>query len=183
MNTVLFAHSAGPQGEPGEGSFDFVQWLRRELGDGWEVRFPIVEEPDAPAYPRWEKLLKKEFARCPDGVFLVGHSIGGSMLLKYLSEHRVAARISALVSVCAPWWGPEGWDVEDFVLAPDFSTRLPDIPEIHFFHAERDPVVSSSHLAQYEKRVPGLKAHSLPRKDHAFAGGLPEVAALLRALA
>ena len=183
MQTILFAHSAGAQAGPGEGSFDLVQWLRGELGVGWEIRFPIVSDPDAPSAALWDGLLKKEFARCPDGVILLGHSLGGSMLLKYLSEHRVKVKIKALISVSAPWWGPEGWAMEEFALPEDFPAHLPEIPEIHFFHARQDPVVSFDHLALYQRVLPGLKAHPVRLKDHAFAKGLPELAKLLRSLA
>jgi uncharacterized protein len=182
LKTILFAHSAGSQAGPGEGSFDLVQWLRRELGAGWEIRFPVVSDPEAPDAPKWESLLKREFARCPDGVILLGHSLGGSMLLKHLSSHRVPVRLAALISVSAPWWGPEGWGMEEFALPGDFPSRLPEIPEIHFFHAQRDPVVAFEHLALYQKALPGIKAHPIPRKDHAFAKGLPDLVKVLRQL-
>jgi predicted alpha/beta hydrolase family esterase len=182
MRTILFAHSGGSQAGPGEGSYDFIEALRRELGEGWEIRFPRIADPEAPDYAMWESLFKKEFARCPEGVVLLGHSLGGSMLLKYLSEHPVAPKIAALVSVSAPWWGPEGWAVEEFALDPNFAARLPAIPEIHFYHAQRDPVVPFTHLAEYKKALPGIQAHPLRREDHAFIRGLPELTTWLRSL-
>ncbi|MFO7446002.1 MAG: hypothetical protein R6W90_06520, partial [Ignavibacteriaceae bacterium] len=82
---VLFIHSAGVQG-PMEGSGDLVAFLQNELGDEYKVLYPMLPNPDDPNYVRWKLTLEKELAMLEDDLILVGHSLGGSVILKYLSE-------------------------------------------------------------------------------------------------
>ena len=60
---ILFAHNAGSQAGSGEGSFDLVSTLKAELSDEYDIQYPIVEDPDAPTYQAWKKLLDSIFER------------------------------------------------------------------------------------------------------------------------
>src|SRR5689334_19821259 len=88
MRQVLFAHSGGPQTGTGMGSYDLVTYLRRQLGPEYPLQFPLLDDPDHPTYRRWKELLDTEFAALQHGSILIGHSLGGSVLLKYLAEVR-----------------------------------------------------------------------------------------------
>src|SRR5687767_8026656 len=54
--TVLFLHSAGPQG-PGQGSSEFVRHLKKELGPGYSVLAPKLPRPQDPDYAPWKAKL------------------------------------------------------------------------------------------------------------------------------
>nr|WP_235788441.1 alpha/beta hydrolase [Salipaludibacillus sp. CUR1] len=45
-----------------------------------------MPNPENPEYILWKKQLEKELDKLNGDVILVGHSLGGSVLLKYLSE-------------------------------------------------------------------------------------------------
>jgi uncharacterized protein len=170
---IIFAHSGGPQGKPGRGSYDFVQWLRNRLGDGYRIYDPVIEDPDAPTYEMWQEMFDREFPRLTDPVFLIGHSLGGSTLLKYLSEETCELQIAGLFLVAPPFWGKGGWEAEEFALRDNFSKTLPTIPEIHLYHCLNDPVVPVEHVDFYQKLIPNASIHKLNGDDHAFSGGLP----------
>lgn len=148
---ILFAHSGGGQGGSGEGSFDLVAYLRSELLNDYEVHFPIIEDPEAPTYEMWAKLLSIEFNTFNEPVILVGHSLGASMLLKYLSEEKPDIDVSALFLVSSPFWGKDGWDVEDFVLQENFELHLRHIEKVFLYQCKEDPVVPFEHL-NFSKR-------------------------------
>ncbi|REL24005.1 serine hydrolase family protein [Rhodohalobacter sp. SW132] len=173
---IFFAHSGGPQGRSGRGSYDFVQWLRNELGDGYQIYEPIIEEPDAPTYQMWKETVDREFPKLTNPVFLIGHSLGGSTLLKYLSEETCELQIAGLFLVAPPYWGKQGWQAEDFTLRHDFSKTLPAIPGIHLYHCLNDPVVPVDHADVYQKLIPTASIHKLNGNDHAFSDGLPVLA-------
>ena len=184
LQSIFFAHSAGPQQGPGQGSYDFVQWLRGCLDDEQRLQCPIIQDPDSPAYATWKTMLDEQLAaeNGEGDITLIGHSLGGSMLLKYISEHTISLRIKALLLVAVPLWGSDDWEVEQFALSDRYAEQLPELPSIHIFHCVDDPVVPYAHAEQYNIQLPHARLHKLDGDDHAFANGLPELAELLKKL-
>lgn len=172
---ILFAHSGGAQGGSGEGSFDLVHWLREELGDKYEIKFPVIEDPEAPDYSMWRTIFDEEFPSVRNGSILIGHSLGGSMLLKYLSENQVDCRIEGIFLVAAPYWGQENWEVDEFRLKEGFTRDLLPVARIHLFHCKNDPIVPFEHMKLYKTVLPQAEIHALNCDDHSFANGLPEL--------
>ena len=182
LKEILFAHSGGGQGSPGEGSFDLVSWLRSELSKEYNIRYPIIDNPESPTYKMWKKLFTKEFKKIGQSVILVGHSLGGSMLLKYLSEERPNISTSALFLVSTPFWGKDGWEVEDFVLQENFEATLKHINNVYLYHCKSDKIVPFQHLNFYKKAFPHSIVRILNGTDHAFSKGLPELVSDIKKL-
>lgn len=179
---IFFAHSGGGQSGSGQGSFDFVSCLRKELSDKYEIHYPIIEDPEAPTYEMWKSLFSREFNKIENPVIFIGHSLGGSMLLKYLSEEKPNINISALFLVSTPLWGKNGWDVEDFVLKKDFELALKQISKVYLYHSKNDKIVPFEHLNFYRKAFPNALVRVLNGTEHAFPKGLPELVDDLKAI-
>jgi predicted alpha/beta hydrolase family esterase len=175
QHTVFFVHAAGDPRHP-EGSGRLIDYLGRELGSDYRVLAPTMPDPDHPRYSPWRNRIGDDLATL-DGsgdVILVGHSFGGSVLLKYLSEGAYQEPIRGLFLVSVPWWGPEGWDYEEFAVPDDFGARLPPAP-IFLYHSRDDPEVPFVHLALYEERLPEATSRALAGTEHSFLDGLPEL--------
>ena len=170
MKALLFLHSAGPQG-PREGSGVLLAGLRKALGKPYRIRAPKMPRPDNPDYPPWKAAVAKEIARLRDGDVLVGHSLGGSVLLKYLSEEECGLRFSALFLAATPFWGLPGWEYEGFALRRGFARHLPKMGRIALYHALDDDVVARSHALRYRKSLPGAELREVDGMGHAFDGG------------
>jgi len=60
-----------------------------------------------PSYARWKGALADEIAGLDDGAILIGHSIGGTILINALAEtppnRKLAGIISYRGAVCWPW--------------------------------------------------------------------------------
>ncbi len=179
---IFFAHSAGGQGFSGEGSFDLVASLRLQLLDKYDIHYPIINNPEAPTYKMWKKLFSTEFKKIKQPIILIGHSLGGSMLLKYLSEENPKIEVSALFLIATPQWGKNGWDVDDFVLQQNFEAELKHITEVYLYQCQNDAIVPISHLNFYEMAFPHSIVRVLNGTDHAFSTGLPELVSDLKAL-
>ena len=105
---ILFVQGAG------RGTHDcwdnkLVASLEHELGDGYAVRYPRMPGEDDPGYAAWKAALTAEFASLEDGAILVGHSIGGTILLHMLAERPPEFRIGGLFLIAAPFIGEGGW--------------------------------------------------------------------------
>ena len=167
---IFFLHSAGPQG-PHEGSSDLVAWLKRQLGPGVSIVNPVMPKPDDPDYAGWKAALKQELAKFEGEVILIGHSLGASVLLKFLAEEGFRNPIAGLFLISTPFWGSD----DEWGLPEDFAARLPRIPNVFLYHSTDDPEVSFTHLKRYAARLPQAKIREIPGAEHVFSSGLPQL--------
>jgi predicted alpha/beta hydrolase family esterase len=179
---VFFLHSAGAQG-PHEGSSDFVGWLTDTLGSACNVLYPKMPNPEEPDYESWKAELRKELAKLGGELTFVGHSLGGSVLLKYLVEEPFKNPIAGMFLVSVPFWGgDEDWQHESFRLPKDFARKLPRIPRIYLYHSVNDPIVPFAHHRLYAEALPHATIRKLKGNEHTFSQGLPELAADIQRL-
>jgi len=172
---LLFVQGGG-KGTHDDWDNKLVASLQHELGEGYEVHYPRMPDEDDPNYPRWKTALEKEIGRLRNGAVLVGHSIGGTILLKVLTELRTARSFCAIFLIATPFAGDGGWSSADLQFPPDLDGQLPqDIP-IHFFHGLADDIAPPSHVELYARAVPRARVHRLPGRDHQLNDDLSEVA-------
>ncbi|MGW3892067.1 alpha/beta fold hydrolase [Micromonospora chokoriensis] len=150
--------------------------LSRELGDAYEVRYPRMPEEADPSYASWSVAIRREIAALDDGAVVVGHSVGGTILVNALAERPPERRLGAIVLVSAPFVGAGGWDGGEFEVPYDLGARLPrDVP-VHVFHGLRDETAPPSHADLYAGVIPQARLHRLPGRDHQLNNDLGEVA-------
>ncbi|MGA9635003.1 MAG: alpha/beta fold hydrolase [Solirubrobacterales bacterium] len=179
--TVLLTHSSGPQG-PGEGSDPLVRRLREELGAEYEVLFPKMPGIEDPHYEPWRDRLAAELAGVEGRVIVFGHSLGGSVALKYAAEGGLEDRVAGLVIAGAPYWGQSEWERE-WALPGDWAGEETRLPPVVLFHSRDDEVSPFAHLDLYAKRLTEAEVHPLDGNGHLFdRGDLSEVIAAVRSL-
>ena len=181
MREILFIHCAGPQGYH-EGSNFLVRYLREKLGEDYDVVFPEMPDNEDPHYKKWKGRIKKELNAVDDDLILVGHSLGGSVILKYLSEENIRKPIAGLFLIGAVYWGKEDWEVEEFMLPENYFTRLTDIRNIFLYHSKDDEVVPVTHLRYYANELPNAKIREFEHSGHLFGRGLPELVEDIKSL-
>ena len=170
---LLFVHGGG------EGAYEedrtLAASLRDALGGGYQVRCPKMPDEDSPQYAAWRDRIASELAELDGEVSLVGHSLGASILLKYISEERAAAPFAGLFLIAAPYWGVEDWDVDEYVLQEDFASKLPEGLSMFFYHSRDDEWVPFAHLALYAEKVPQARFREFDGRGHQFDDDLTEV--------
>ena len=179
MQTILFIHSAGAQG-PDAGSGPLVRTLGAGLGPGYDLRSPLMPDPENPRYAPWKDRLAGELAAIRGDVLLIGHSLGGTVLAKYLAEERGADAIAGLFLVAAPYFGAPGWEHAEFML-DGAAPALAAVPRVRLYYTRDDTVVSLDHMALYGRRFPQASARELDGYGHAFSAGCGELADDIRA--
>ncbi|MGW2622078.1 alpha/beta fold hydrolase [Micromonospora taraxaci] len=153
--------------------------LSRELGDAYEVRYPRMPDEDDPGYASWSVVIRREIAALDDGAVVVGHSVGGTILVNMLAERPPERRLGAIVLVAAPFVGAGGWPGGEFEARYDLGARLPrDVP-VHVFHGLRDETAPPSHADLYAGVIPQARLHRLPGRDHQLNNDLSEVATVI----
>ena len=173
---VLFIHSAGLQ-SLSEGSGSLVAHLQRSLGEQYNVLHPKMPEPENPRYEQWRDQLEVELSSLENDAILVGHSLGASVLLKYLSETANRKSIAGLFLVAAPFWGDGDWEIDEFTLQNNFPSTLTDIPVVFMYHSRDDGWVPFKHLLLYAEKFPDATIRMLEGDQHEFFDGLPKLVA------
>jgi predicted alpha/beta hydrolase family esterase len=181
--SVLVVHSSGPQG-PGEGSEPFVRRLRAELEPDYEIVFPVMPDTATdPHYEPWRDRLASELGVLEGKTVVVGHSLGGSVALKYCAERGFDERVAGLIVAEAPYWGTdEDWERE-WALPEGWPEQGPSLPPTTLFHSRDDEEIPLSHLDRYAKRLPAAEVHRLDGNGHLLdRGDLSEIIAAVRSL-
>lgn len=171
---VLFVHGGG-QGAYEEDRKLAVS-LQDVLGDAYDVRSPKMPDEDSPVYEAWKARIARELAALDREVILVGHSLGASVLLKYLSEVKAEKPVAGLFLIASPYWEAEDWEVEEYALREDFASKLPKDLPVFFYHSRDDEVVPFAHLALYAEKLPQATIHEFDGRGHQFDDDLYEVA-------
>ncbi len=156
--------------------------LQRALGADYEVRFPEMPDEADPDVATWIPAIVAELAKAPGRLILVGHSIGGSLLLRALAERAIEQPVAGLFVLAAPTWDGDRWAFDDLRLPRDLHARVAAIPTIVFYHCRDDDIVPFAHLALHGARIPQAHACAIDRGGHQFDDDLAFVAADIRAL-
>jgi predicted alpha/beta hydrolase family esterase len=179
---ILFIHSSGPQ-SGAQGSAPFVKRLRRGLGPAYSVACPAMPAPTKPSYERWNLALERLLPSGKSPPILVGHSLGGSVLLKYISEHKPKVSAAGLFVVAAPYWGHGDGKVKEFALGERFARSLPNSLKIYLYQSRDDEELDMEHLSRYANAIPRATVRLVERGGHTFKDGLPELTEDIQALA
>jgi hypothetical protein len=180
---ILFIQGGGAGAHQADARL--VVSLRRALGTSYEVRFPKMPAEGDPDYQRWKPRLTEELAALGNRSILVGHSLGGSFLLKYLVEEGIKQSVVGIFLIATPFWGGAGWHYEGFervALPADFAAKLPPAAPVFLYHGRDDEIVPFAHLALYAAKLPHATRRAIEGRGHQFGDDLSEVAADIMSL-
>jgi predicted alpha/beta hydrolase family esterase len=176
---VLFIQGGGT-GVHDEWDDKLAESLRRELGRGYEVRYPRMPNEGDPGYARWSAAIRREMADLDDGAVVVGHSVGAAILVNALAEQPPERGLGAIVLIAAPFVGEGGWPSDEFELTSNLGARLPPGVQVQVFHGLQDTTVPPSHAGLYALAIPQARVRQLPGRDHQLNNDLSEVAEAVR---
>ena len=176
---VLFIHGGGGQ-EAYEEDEKLAADLRDVLGDAYAVRYPKM--PDNHEYEAWREQIARELAALGWDVVLVGHSLGASILLKYLSEAELEKPVAGIFLIAPPYWGADDWEVSEYALQDGFASKLPGELPVFIYHSCDDEVVPFAHLELYTERLDQATARAFDGRGHQFNDDMSEVARDIKGL-
>jgi predicted alpha/beta hydrolase family esterase len=113
-----------------------------------------MPDEDDPNYARCSVAVRREMAGLEEGAVVVGHSVGGAILINALAEQLPERELAAIVLVAAPFVGAGGWPGDEFELPGDLSAASRSHRDLH--------------------RPDQMRAH---RHDRTLAAGRPRVEA------
>ncbi len=170
---LIIIHGAGPKHyrSLADGSGDWQTELTTHLANDFRILTPQMPSPKQPIYEEWKILLEKNIARLKtDEVTFIGHSLGGSFLVKYLAEEKLEMKVSGLFLVAAPIKTMKGFE------APADLSLVKEINPIQIYHSMDDVEVPYAHSLILQNKL-GAKLHTFSDRGHYFKkAAFPEIA-------
>lgn len=157
--------------------------LQAKLGRTYEVIAPKMPNPSNAKYLEWKIWFDKITPLMKDGAVLIGHSLGGIFLAKYLAENQLPKKAKAVLLVAAPFSAETlGASMVDFDLPRDLSKLAAFKGSLHFYHSKDDPFVGFANFEGYRSAVPGATFHVFADRGHFIGEKFPEIVKDIKAL-
>ncbi len=171
---VLFIQGGGGK-EDYKADAKMVTSLQEALGENYMVHYPLLSNESSPDFGRI-KQIEEAISLIRKEIVLVGHSLGASMLLKYLSENEVKIKITAIILIATPFWsGDEDWK-QGLKLQEDFPDHLPKDAPILLYHCHDDKDVPFGNLGFYRQKLPNATVREIKNGGHQLNNDLTIVA-------
>lgn len=154
---------------------DWKDFMYSELSE-YEVIYPKMPNSKNARYPEWKLWFEKLFPLLTDEVVLVGHSLGGIFLAKYLSENTFPKKIKSLHLVAAPY------DTEvikeslaDFALNNTVEKLNDYTDNIFLYQSKDDTAVAFADVEKYKRDLPNATLRIFEDRGHFTQEKFPEL--------
>ncbi len=159
-------------------------YLEKNLGSHCEIIRPRMPLSDNAKYKEWKLAFERYFSLLRNNIILVGCSLGGIFLAKYLSENKFPKKILSTYLVCAPFDNslPEEDLVGGFKLKSDLSLLEKNSPRLNLLFAQKDDVVPVYHAQKYAAKLKQANIVIYKHiKGHFKMAEFPEIIKMIKA--
>ena len=158
---------------------DWRDELGSELGKNFEVYLPDMVNARNARYSEWKIWFEKVLSVTDKEIILIGSSLGGLFLVKYLSENIIPKKILKLILVAAPFGDKsrtQKYYLADFYFkSKNFVKLEKQCRSIDLYHSIDDSNVPYSDLNKYKKYLKNANFHEFKNRDHFGQEKFPEL--------
>jgi len=157
-------------------SSSWKTWLAQQLHDD-DVLLPTMPNSACAQYEEWKIYFDKIVPFLTKETVVIGHSLGGIFLSKYLGEHSELF-FKKIILVAAPYNDETAESLSNFSInsAAHLHERT---DELHFFHSTDDPVVPYAEVKKYLRDNPQAQIHTFSDKHHFISEMFDELKQLI----
>lgn len=157
-----------------------IRWSKNYsnfLDSNFEILRPQMPNGHFASYKAWDIWFQKIVPYIKNDVVLVGHSLGGGFLMKWLSENILDINIKALHLV-APTFD---YKYKDYPLGDFENSSFPgiffknNIATVHLYHSKDDPEVPIIESENYSQQIPNSQFHIFEDRGHFLDETFPEL--------
>lgn len=162
-----------------EGYFD------KELSRDFEIIRPRMPLQDNARYEDWKIWFERYIPLLRNNVILIGGSLGGIFLAKYLSEHKFSKKILATYIICPPFDDTLSEEslAGGFKLKSDLSLIEKNCRNTTFIFSKDDDVVPVAHAEKYRSKLKNSKFIIFKSKNgHFLVPKFPEIVKMIKNL-
>lgn len=130
---------------------------------------PVMPDALDPTPEGWLAGMEAALRPLDPHAVIIGHSLGGSMALKWIAERAPGFRAQTFLGLAMPHWGPEGWNYPGFCPPGEYAEATTGLGRMILCAAPDDETVELSHLDLYARDLPRAQVIRLADGGHAFA--------------
>jgi predicted alpha/beta hydrolase family esterase len=131
-------------------------YLEKKLGPDFQVIRPRMPKQDDAKYEEWKILFERYLPVLDKDIILVGCSLGGIFLARYLSENKISKNILGAFLVCPPFDKTHSSDDDlagGFQLKSDISLIEKNCPNLTLMFSKDDDCVPVYHAEKYRSKL------------------------------
>ena len=158
-------------------------YLKKKLGKEFQIIKPRMPLQDNSKYKEWKIHFERYFPYLKNNIVLIGKSLGGIFLAKYLSENKFPKKILSTYLVCPPF--DDTLPNEDltggFKLKSDLTLLEKNSKNLYLLFSKNDDVVPISHTKKYRNKL--KKAKIIIFKDmngHFVISKFPQIIRMIK---
>lgn len=166
---------------------EFEKWnknyLKSKLEDSCFIINPIMPLKENAKYEDWKINFENHFDQLKDNLILIGTSLGGIFLAKYLSENKFPKQINSVYLIAPPYDDTlPGEDlVGGFELGEDLSLIEENCSNLTLMFSKDDLVVPISHADKYKSKLKDAKFEIYESKNgHFLISEFPEIVDMIK---
>ena len=161
-------------------------YLDKQLDKDFEIIRPQMPCPVNAQYKEWKIYFESYFPFLKNNLILIGNSLGGIFLAKYLSEYKFPKKILATFLI-APSFDNTHSDedlVGGFKLKSNLSLLEKNSKNLVLMFSKDDTSVQVYHAEQYKKKLKHAKFFILKNKNgHFKVNKFPELVKMIKEVA
>lgn len=160
---------------------DWKDSLQEVLGESFEIFVPRMPNVTNARFEEWKIWFKRIVSKLNENLILIGHSLGGIFLVKYLSENKLHKKIRATILVASPFDDKDSEEpLAEFSLNSSLDGFAKQAGEIYLVQSKDDPVVPFNQFEKYKKALPDAKTLILDGMGHFNIESFPEIVDLIK---
>jgi uncharacterized protein len=162
-----------------------LEYLDKNLGKYFQIVRPKMPLKEDAKYEEWKIFFERHFPLLKNNITLIGVSLGGIFLAKYLSENKFPKKIKAVFLICPPFDNTtEGEDlVGGFRLQKDLNKLDNSSKNVYLMFSKDDPIVPISHADKYRQRLKKANIIIYENKNgHFMVEKFPELIKIIKKL-
>lgn len=165
-----------------------IRWngdnFRTGLGSRFRLSSPRMPLQDNSRYRDWKIMFENYLPLLKKKFILVGGSLGGIFLAKYLSENKLPKKALSVYLVCPPFDDsmPNDQLAGGFKLRADLSLIERNCRNLYLLFSKDDPVVPVAHAEKYRKKLLNAQITIYKsKKGHFQIERFPEIIKMIKA--
>jgi len=159
------------------------EYINKELDKQFQIIKPRFPLQDNAKYEDWKIWFERYIPHLSNNSILIGGSLGGIFLAKYLSENKFPKKLLSVYMVCPPFDNTvQGEDlVGGFKLKSDLSLIEKNCNDVTLMFSADDDCVPVSHAEKYRNKLKNSKIIIYKSKNgHFKISKFPEIVKMIK---
>jgi predicted alpha/beta hydrolase family esterase len=151
-------------------------WLKEQTSETHDFLYLQMPNAWSADYVAWSIWFEKVIPYLRDGVILIGHSLGGGFLLRYLTENKLPVSIAQLHLVAPVVDDRDCPGVGGFQIDIAHWSGFKTVPQaVHLWHSSDDTLVPLHHSERFATAYPTAILHTFTDRGHFLTESFPEL--------